>query len=451
MQLPHQVESVLSAQGVRYVLVPNSKVAVRHKACSVLLSDESGRVQALFPDDCLLDLAALTRFAGRDFTPVIEQDPTVRPPPLSAIPTVPDVPMVVDRRLLESEHVLLQSGDGETLIDLERDQFAQLLSGSGTSMGDFTIPLSELTPFAVDGSADIEEISNAVGKFTTRRIEKRLEDTLDFPALPEIAHRIIQIGADPYASVKDLVRVVEVDASLAAQVVSWASSPYYAAPGKITSIQDAIVRVLGFDMVMNLALGLALGKTMRLPRDGRYGYRNYWLQSVYGAAMMEGLCKAMPSGKRPPLGFAYLSGLLHNFGFLILSELFKPQLQLVCRYVEANPHVGHVAVERHLLGITREQMAALLMRFWHLPEEICTAIRFQHDPDQAGEHQTMACVLNLAVRLLAAQGVGSASAEPIPDELYQSLGISRDDGDKVWQRIHNSADNLKAIAHDLAA
>ena len=42
----------------------------------------------------------------------------------------------------------------------------------------------------------------------------------------------------------DLADVVETDPSLAAQVVSWAASPYYAAPGKIRSVEDAIGRVL---------------------------------------------------------------------------------------------------------------------------------------------------------------------------------------------------------------
>lgn len=61
--------------------------------------------------------------------------------------------------------------------------------------------------------------------------------------------------------------MVETDPALAAQVVSWAASPYYASPGKIRSVEDAIVRVLGFDLVINLALGLALGKTLSLPKD----------------------------------------------------------------------------------------------------------------------------------------------------------------------------------------
>ena len=135
----------------------------------------------------------------------------------------------------------------------------------------------------------------------------------------------------------------------------------------------------------------------------------------------------------------------------ILAELFKPQLQLVCRYAEANPHVGHWAVERFLLGVTREQMGAWLMRFWHLPEEVCAALRFQHEPGQAGEHEVLARVLWLATRMLREQGIGSAPLESVPDAAYAELGISRADAHAVSERIRGATQELEAIARDLAA
>jgi HD-like signal output (HDOD) protein len=159
----------------------------------------------------------------------------------------------------------------------------------------------------------------------------------------------------------------------------------------------------------------------------------------------------MPTDSRPPTGFAYLGGLLHNFGFLILAELFKPQLQLVCRYTEANPHLGHWAVERFLLGVTREQMAAWLMRFWHLPEPICSALRFQQEPAQAGEHEKLALLLHVAGRLLRQQGIGTASAERVPGTLLARLGIRPEDAHTVIERIRESGEDLRSLARDLAA
>lgn len=456
MQVPQAVSSVLDAGGFAWSLADHAPADARTTVQPVVLKDAYGSIQALIPGDSLLDLEALNRFMAREFTAVPEQDVAalctprgLQSPP--GMPSVIDLPVVVERRLLECEQLCLDAGADGIKVMMSGSTFRMLLEAAGAAVGSFCTALAELPPASTSGGADATDFGNAVARFTARRIERRLEDTLDFPPLPEIAHRIIQISADPYASVSDLSKVVEIDPSLSAQVVSWASSPYYAAPGKVKSIQDAIMRVLGFDLVMNLALGLALGKTMRLPREGRYGYRNYWLQAINCAAMVEGLCKSMPSSLRPGLGHAYLSGLLHNFGFLILAELFKPQLQLVCRYAEANPHVGHWAVERFLLGVTREQMGAWLMRFWHLPEEVCSALRFQHEPEQAGEHEVLARVLWLATRMLREQGIGSAPLEPVPDAAYAELGISRADAHAVSERIRGATQELEAIARDLAA
>jgi HD-like signal output (HDOD) protein len=210
-----------------------------------------------------------------------------------------------------------------------------------------------------------EEITQAVQAFTARRIQKRLEETIEIPPLADTAQKIIKLRVDPNATIDDITGVVETDPALAAQVVSWAASPYYASPGKIRSVEDAIVRVLGFDLVINLALGLALGKTLSLPKDHPQQATPYWQQSIYTAAVIEGLTRAMPRAERPEAGLTYLAGLLHNFGYLLLAHVFPPHFSLICRHLEVNPHLCHSYVEQHLLGISREQIGAWLMKLGH--------------------------------------------------------------------------------------
>ncbi|MCB1631254.1 MAG: HDOD domain-containing protein [Pseudomonadales bacterium] len=454
MQLAQSVSRVLDDGATHWTLAAATEPGTVTRVQATLLQDAVGPVLILMPADALLDLEALNRFSGREL--LAADEATVAAccaaqglPSLPALPRVLQLPIIADRSLCSRGELELDAAG--VRIRMPAAHFAALLEHETCSSADFCVALSTIDPGGIDASDDDNDIGNAVARFTSRRVERRLEDTLDFPPLPEIAHRIIRISADPYASVSDLARVVEIDPALAAQVVSWASSPYYAAPGKVRSIQDAIVRVLGFDLVMNLALGLALGKTMRMSADGPHGYRTYWVQAVHGAAMAEGLAKAMPSTLRPPLGYMYLSGLLHNFGALILGELFKPQMQLVCRYTDANPHLGHWYVERFLLGVTREQMAARLMRFWHLPEAVCATLRFQHAPEQAGEHETAARVLQVATRLLRQHGIGSAPLEPLPDQAFAALGIDRGAALEVSEYIRSAREQLAAIARDLAA
>src|SRR5690606_21803229 len=203
-------------------------------------------------------------------------------------------------------------------------EFQQILEDA--IICDISLPLA---PLEADdqNTSDIDQILTAVRNFTQLRIKQRLEETLELPPLSDTAQRIIKLRVDPDADISDLAQIVETDPSLAAQVVSWAASPYYSAPGKIKSIHDAIVRVLGFDMVLNLALGLALGKTMSIPKNGPHGALPYWQQAVYMAATIEGLVTAIPRDQRPSFGMAYLCGLLHNFGYLILAEVFPPHFR----------------------------------------------------------------------------------------------------------------------------
>ena len=242
---------------------------------------------------------------------------------------------------------------------------------------------------------------------------------------------------------------METDPSLAAQVVSWAASPYYSAPGKIKSIHDAIVRVLGFDMVLNLALGLALGRSLHIPKDGPHGSLPYWQQSVYMAATIEGLVTAIPRDHRPSFGMAYLCGLLHNFGFLFLAEVFPPHFRAYCEMADANPHTTHQAIERHLIGVTREQIASALMSLWSMPEEVVVALRHQSNPGYSGEYHEYPKLIFVAQRLLYQHNIGRGPKLEIPEQIFEELHLDPEKARTTVTNIIESEDELKHIALQL--
>ncbi len=393
---------------------------------AALLEDSIGSLLVLFPQDSLLDLKRLTELTGRPLraasAATLERYLTRYQ--LGALPATPfsaSVPCLYQAGLTGQARLWLPAGQPDLLLEVTGEELASLLEKA--SAGHFATPVSAIRPNLDRPEDDREQISEAVRHFTTRRIRQRLEETLEIPPLPQTANRIIKLRVDPNATVDDITDVVETDPALAAQVISWAASPYYAAPGKIRSVEDAIIRVLGFDLVINLALGLALGKTLGLPKDEPQQATPYWHQAIYTAAVVDGLRRAMPREQRPEAGLAYLGGLLHNFGYLVLAHVFPPHFELFCRHREVNPHLHHSVIEQHLLGITREQIGGWLMNFWGMPDELCTALRFQHDPAYAGEHAVYANLIGLAVRLLAQQGIGSDPASPIPEALYARLGI----------------------------
>jgi len=196
-------------------------------------------------------------------------------------------------------------------------------------------------------------------------------------------------------------------------------------------------------------LGLALGKTMSMPKDGPNGSTPYWQQAVYSAAAVEGLVTAIPRENRPGFGMAYLSGLLHNFGWLVLAEVFPPHFSKICRLMEANRHVPPYLVEFHILGVTREQVSSWLMQLWSMPEEVVVALRQQNSLDSEMEHGEYAKLLFVAQRLLQKKGIGQGPKLEIPESMFRQLHLDPDKAEQTVETILSSSSDLDNIANQL--
>nr|WP_319527047.1 HDOD domain-containing protein [Pseudomonas laurentiana] len=449
-QAPSVIRLLLDKLDITYrEVTEHPELPPESRVQAVLLDDSVGALMVLFPQSQLLDLKRLAELTGRDLAavPLKRLEQMLAKHGLKILPGIPALtssPCLYDDSLLDVPTLLIHSGEADVLLEIDRDTFKRMLNKA--SAGHFGELLSSIQPNLDRPDDDREEITQAVHAFTARRIQQRLESTIEIPPLAETAQKIIKLRVDPNATIDDITGVVETDPALAAQVVSWAASPYYASPGKIRSVEDAIVRVLGFDLVINLALGLALGKTLSLPKDHPQQTTPYWQQSIYTAAVIEGLTRAMPRAERPEAGLTYLAGLLHNFGYLLLAHVFPPHFSLICRHLEVNPHLCHSYVEQHLLGISREQIGAWLMRFWDMPDELATALRFQHDPHYDGDHAAFPNLVCLAVRLLRARGIGSGPEESIPDELLERLSLSRSKAEDVVNKVLEAESLLRELA-----
>lgn len=449
MELPVVVQQALgdNASGVSFRSV--SQIDTGHLLRMVLLSDDQGNLQAICRRNDMLDLEALNKRLGRDLK-MMQRREQVRVrqkaglQELPALPSLTGWPTVVDRRVDELEAVALELGEQDLGLMMPGEDFRQLTAKADRH--DFAVDTADISVNLDNHAADRDQLHSAIKKFTGLRIQQRLEDTLELPPLPETAQRIIHLRVNPNAVMGDLVDVVESDPSLAAQVVSWASSSFYAAAGRVHSVHDAVSRVLGFDLVMNLAMGLALGRALKHPKDHPDGYVDYWQQAIWQAQSAGILASMMPRGQRPLFGLAYLAGLLHNFGHLVLAQVFPPHFKLVCRSLEVNPHIDSSVIEHYLLGITREQIAAQLMENWGMPDEVTLAIRYQKNPAYDGPHNVYARLFWLGRQLLTERGVALGAGEPATQAVYDELGLDRELVQEQFDELVSRKDSIMAMA-----
>lgn len=336
------------------------------------------------------------------------------------------------------------------MLSIPQQDFAILINDCHSmKLGVAISPLAQQTKHRCNDTSDI--VDRAIRNYTSLQIKKRLTDTLEIPPLSATAQKILTLSADPNADIDQLVKIIELDPSLAAQVVGWAASPYYCAPGKISSVRDAIVRVLGFELVMNLALGLAMGQPLTAPKNGACNIRLFWRQAIYCALAMDKINRAVPPSKRGLAGYAYLAGLMNNFGYLILNYIFPAHFDTLCLYMNANPHINPMYIEQHLLGVTSEQMCGQLADAWNLPRPIKNALRFQQDSQYDAEDANYANLCFITTRQLARMNIGNLPYEKVPASLYDALELNPDDVETIMQEILSRKDDIEMMLLGLAA
>lgn len=449
MELPVAVQQALG-ESVSGVSLRDASQANRDKLLRmVLLSDGDGNLQVICRKHDLIDLEELNKRLGRDFR-LMKRREQVRVREragLSELPALPSLtgwPTVVDSRIDDLPSVALELQEQNLAMVMPGEEFRNLTSNA--DRWSCAVDPASIAVNLDDHGQDRHQLHSAIKKFTGLRIQQRLEDTLELPPLPETAQRIIHLRVNPNAVMGDLVDIVESDPSLAAQVVSWASSSFYAAAGQVRSVHDAVSRVLGFDLVMNLAMGLSLGRALKQPQDHPEGYVEYWQQAIWQAQSAGILASMMPRGERPLFGLAYLGGLLHNFGHLVLAQVFPPHFKLVCRSLEVNPNIDSSVTEHYLLSVTREQIAAQLMENWGMPDEVTLAIRYQKNRAYKGPHNVYAKLLWLGRQLLTARGVALGAGEVVTQADYDELGLDRAQVEAQFDELVDSKDSIMAMA-----
>jgi len=287
---------------------------------------------------------------------------------------------------------------------------------------------------------------------TERRIKERINETFEMPVMPAMADKLLKLRINPAADAQSLGRLVEQDPSLSAQLLSWACSPYYGYSGKIASVDDAIIKVLGFDLVMNIALGIAIGQIMNVSNNGRLGVLKHWRHSLYTATFIETLLKKMPVAVRPHRGLAYLCGLLHNFGHLLLGQVFPQQFQILNQMIAANPRVSILDIEYYLFDTDHQKLGAWLMKVWHMPEELALAVAHHHDDDLGQEKSMYTHLIFITNRLLASKNIGDEFINTdLPIEIVKKFQIPLNVITSMFEDFWDNRDGLDNVVGSLAS
>lgn len=465
MALSGKVKEYLDRQGLAYGLIARAAegtlpqiaevagIMPRRLLRVVLLRDVEAVVMAILPSDRILDFSLLCQILGRDLEPLYGDEivPFFTDCELGTRPPLPELfgmQALVDESLLDPNELYFDSGSCAALVRMTSKDFQVLMGNARWGRFSHGIEVLQL----LHGQATLSEhISDAADRYTPKRLKKGIEAIKELPALPATAQHILALRDNPAGRVEALNQIVERDPSLAAQVIHWALSPFYSQPdpGRIYSVPYAIDHVLGFDTTMNLVLGAAMGSTFRIPLEGPLGLTALWRHSIYCAVLASELANVLPEDVSPRPEMAYLGGLLHNVGYLLLGYLFPAQFFLLNRFMMANAHLPLQLVERYVLGIEHPFIGAWLMQAWQMPEELTAAVRWHHQEDYSQPYAEYANLVLVANRLLHRLGIGDEDTDHLPTTILSSLGLDEEQALMALERVFQRRAELDALCRIL--
>jgi HD-like signal output (HDOD) protein len=254
-------------------------------------------------------------------------------------------------------------------------------------------------------------------------MERRVAELINLPTLPGILKKVSLLTEDEHSSASDIASVVSADQVLSAKILRLVNSPVYGFPGRISSVQHAIV-LLGFNVVKGLVLGTAVFDAV-----GPYG-RGLWSHSLGCAVISRHMAMVLDLSEPDEV---MVAGLLHDLGKLVLAVENTNRFTLAVK--QAKERGCHIAlVERELFSVDHSRVAGWIARDWHFPQRLADPLAYHHRPNLAKNSPDVTALVHVADILARGMGYGFPGDETLPpfnEKAYHRLNLTPDKLDRA--------------------
>lgn len=242
------------------------------------------------------------------------------------------------------------------------------------------------------------------------KLEEVILSACDLPVLPITAQRVLGIMSDPDVSVDNIKQVISSDPGLATKLLKIANSAFYGGHRDIQNLQQAILR-LGLNSVRNIIIATSLKNVYK-----RFGLTEklLWEQSI-GSAQASNLIAKSVAGI--DVEDAFIGGLLHNVGMVILNNEFPDDFALVMEKVY-NDGVTFTDAEKEIFDFTHRDVGALVIRKWGFPDSLESLVRDYDDEKVLSEDPSLLKLVSIiSLSDLICQKLGVGWREPFEGDM----------------------------------
>lgn len=267
-------------------------------------------------------------------------------------------------------------------------------------------------------------------------------DLNTLPVVPKVLLDLIKATQSAGVSFKDLANIIGQDVSLSSRVLAVANSSFYRQWGEVNDLNRAIV-VLGLSTVKTIAITRSVQQYFSQIPHVRHDFLELiWYRSLKCGHFAHKLAK-LTSYAFPDE--AYLTGLLHRLGQLVLLEGYPQDYPEFLKQHFLNGQEN--AVEKQLFGASHNEVGGALIDSWNLQSFISDAVYHQYQPFEAiADSAQLVKIINLSGQIASLDTALRPELLDLADRLF---GINQPLIEEMMEEVGNlvqeSAESLGIV------
>jgi HD-like signal output (HDOD) protein/signal transduction histidine kinase len=197
----------------------------------------------------------------------------------------------------------------------------------------------------------------------------------ELPSLPHVLVEMLDACQSSSANFQNISDIISYDAAVTARVVSLGNSSFYSGDSKVNSLERALL-VLGTETITTIVITSAVQQFFSGSNSTQTQYlKLFWKRSLTSALLAKSLATLT---SYPQTQQAYLTGLLHNIGELVLETNHPEDYREVAKTSPNETDKQELENKRFLTN--HSDVGAWLIDEWNLGEFASDAVRFHHAP-----------------------------------------------------------------------
>lgn len=259
-----------------------------------------------------------------------------------------------------------------------------------------------------------------------QELRSQIERIDTLPTIPGVLRKLLAVIERPRISISEIGSFIANDPVLTSRVLKVVNSPIYGFPGRISSLNQALI-LLGLNVVRGMLLGVSVFEAMQKTMVG------LWEHSLGCAIASRIIAKRL--GVKEPEEVS-VAALLHDIGKVVLGLKFPEEYRQIMADAE-NEGTFIFEAEKKLLNINHADAGGWIAKKWNFPVNLVEPIEYHHKPHLSRTVPLQTAIVHFADVLTRAKGFGFAGDCFVP-AVHPS----------VWQLLNLSEDDLKEIVSE---